>query len=1258
MARILILPTWMGTQLRQREQTVWLDMSALRWGDFTALAVDQPNIQLGPLLPAYQPLLDFLRERGHTPIPFPWDWRDSFLNQAGRLDQQLRQLLDESPQLHILAHGSGSLLLHALQAQQPERLAQCFQHPDNLILLLGDPPLQGRADLIPLLTGTHRLIRLLTQLTGQPASASLLARQFAQYTGLLEQLPDTLLEARTWQARLRQPAPWHDPTLPRTVLQTLHTLRQPLPKALMSHLWLIRGQAPLTPLPPDSEGRLLATRNGDGVSPWLSPEHLPIPPERCMHWLVEQGRLPLETDLLPTLAQILEGSSDLPDMAVPCAERGPEHPVFLPPLHKVPQPSDSELTAAALGFHTRQTREESLPPVTVEVLHGDLRHAPAPVMVGHYRGDGLFSAEKALDKALQGRLRQHHRLDTYPGALNTSRYFHAPESRPPGALVIGLGEVGALTARSLQDTLHTALLDYLLQVASDPAPDLDTDNPLSFQPVEIATLLIGATDESGLSIQDSLRALLRAITDVNALLCKTATGPLYRLQRLFVVELFEDRALEAAHALDELLNQTPFLYAFQLQPSIRTLPGRQYRIRHGSHSRWWQRMQIEADPQGQLHYRMLTRRARVEVRLQQTQRRLVDRFIQTARATLKDDRELGKTLFELLLPTALREQLQSRDALVLLLNREAAHYPWELLQDPQDRQQQPLAIQTRLIRQLQLRHYREHLRHPVQRTALVIGDPITQDFPRLDAAAQEARQVSDQLSQGGFQVTREIRTNASSIIQALHRQPWRVLHLAGHGVFEHTTADGQTVTGIAMSDGLFLTAAEIGQMRQVPELVFINACHLAQLPADMRYPQNKLAASLAEALIGMGVRAVIAAGWAIEDRAAALFSNTFYAALLRGETLGEAIHQARRLTWRRFPQYNTWGAYQCYGTPDYQLVTQPASPAVAMRADAPPPPAPRFFSPHEALIRLQNMEAALYSRPTEPDTLRNRLRLVWQALPPDWRTLPALRLRMARLWLLLDQPDEALALLPEHITAGPVFDQLEIRIIARMIRLSYNAHPDESATDLAKATRHLIHQWKQLETLLSLSDDQRQHTRLLLWLQIADQPAIAPDTLPRQAEKLDRLARKTWQTAATASPESLLLWQSLHLLRYRNSWIRRLQRSQLKTAAQMLEALPAPSEEKSACQSAHLLALPAAWLRGWQAHLLPLLMPESAKLKTEEHLAALRRLLAETPAPPLQRHLLRMLLTLMKTLAQSSSHDAADNSTLIKALDRLIQGLS
>ena len=218
------------------------------------------------------------------------------------------------------------------------------------------------------------------------------------------------------------------------------------------------------------------------------------------------------------------------------------------------------------------------------------------------------------------------------------------------------------------------------------------------------------------------------------------------------------------------------------------------------------------------------------------------------------------------------------------------------------------------------------LRSPAN-TALVIGNPKVDDprFPSLPGAAEEASRVAELLTEpGGYDVTPLLEEAADpmSVLSAVHQKPWRILHLAAHGVFEFDRDDGkEPVSGLVLGEGLFFTAAEADQLRYVPELVFINCCHLGQTRGDSsrHVAFHKLAANLATQFIKIGARAVIAAGWAVDDAAAKTFATTFYRRMLDGELYGDAVLQARSDTYRMHGETNTWGAYQCYGDPSFSL---------------------------------------------------------------------------------------------------------------------------------------------------------------------------------------------------------------------------------------------------------------------------------------------------------------------------------------------------
>jgi hypothetical protein len=137
--------------------------------------------------------------------------------------------------------------------------------------------------------------------------------------------------------------------------------------------------------------------------------------------------------------------------------------------------------------------------------------------------------------------------------------------------------------------------------------------------------------------------------------------------------------------------------------------------------------------------------------------------------------------------------------------------------------------------------------------------------------------------------------------------------------------------GVVLSNDVYLGSREINSMRTVPELVFVNCCYLAkrsssdlltpdQTACANRYASYRpsFASGLADALIKVGVRCVIAAGWAVDDGPARVFAVRFYEALIDGARFIDAVASAREAAARE-PNSNTWGAYQCYGDPDWTL---------------------------------------------------------------------------------------------------------------------------------------------------------------------------------------------------------------------------------------------------------------------------------------------------------------------------------------------------
>lgn len=992
---VYFIPGFMGSTLLSNGSPVWLDMGALSWGDFTYLNMEQTGIKPGGVLEsAFRPLLDAL-EANHKVVTFGWDWRRSVLDAGRRLGEKLEQELDvakaanRKPVLRVLTHSAGGMVMQGMMLEMPGVWKRLQNEADFRCVLLA-MPMQGMYSAVQMLLGEHRLIRLLDMADGQARESDLLAAQFATYPGLLEQLPTAYLEESRWQQPLGER---FDDWPARSLLSAAKRVREQLQTVTLdaARFLYVHGRARLTPDALEADGgewRFRASGEGDGVILWESLKaSLP-------QWYmpVEHGRMASHTDYISALLNLLDdGATRKLDQLPP--QTGNAGSQWLPKISAELFPDESELLAASLGYHTRQTQDEVRPQIEIRVLHGNLENVAYPVVVGHYEGDSILSAEAVLDKRLNGRMSELLRLGMYPGSLGTSEIFLNTLGRKPGgAIVVGLGEVGKLTVGQLTDTFMRAMMNYALEMRGTLDKQVqEQQDETGFIPIRVATLLVGTVGGGSIGLADSIAAMFRAVTKANNALSKTDNGVRLRISLMEIIELFEDRAVEAARMVQDMVLHPEFRNDFSLKTLMKVLPGSRRRVMYQEPAGWWRRLQIEADETG-IKYTALTDKARAELSLQATQRKLVDQFIDKAVSSSSDDPEIGKILFELLLPQAMKEQAPNNEDMVLVLNPAASSYPWELLYNRLDLESQPLAVRSGILRQLTVGQYRGNVINPTERSALVIGDPPTDGrFVRLAAARKEAETVANLLEEGGFSsVVREIGSDAQAILTSLHTADYRVLHLAGHGVYQYQPDEhnAQRYSGMVLGNGIFLTSVEIGQMRKVPELVFINCCHLGNMDlveATVRdavvNDRSKLASSFAQEVIRMGVRAVIAAGWAINDDAAKVFSETCYNALLKGYPFGKAVLMARRETWMQFPNSNTWGAYQCYGDPDYKLLSRkPAATDADKLADS-----WRFVAEVEVVAELQNLiSMADTAQANDFPWLRETLQQLHRAIPAEW----------------------------------------------------------------------------------------------------------------------------------------------------------------------------------------------------------------------------------------------------------------------------------
>ncbi|MFO1322311.1 MAG: CHAT domain-containing protein [Burkholderiales bacterium] len=444
-----------------------------------------------------------------------------------------------------------------------------------------------------------------------------------------------------------------------------------------------------------------------------------------------------------------------------------------------------------------------------------------------------------------------------------------------------------------------------------------------------------------------------------------------------------------------------------------------------------------------LKFVYLGQRARAESFHQQRQPGLVERLMERAISDTSSQGDFSRTLFQILVPHDFKETARQIDRLVLVVDGYTANLPWELMAADDT----PLATRMAMVRQFTTGTFRVRVRPTLERRALVIGNPPTDGFdavfpdtklpalPFLRGAVEEADRVVGTLRENG--ITDGIESaigrepwnlpsesepsgtlpspgpRAIEIINKLYRHNYRIVHIAAHGIHAMRGADGLERTGVVLSDGVLITAAEIEAMEVVPDLVFLNCCHLGTIDAQPnRF--NRLAYSLARRLIEIGVRAVIVAGWAVDDEAARQFAETFYRSWLHDRrTLGDAVFEARTGIHRDFGERcNTWGAFQVYGDPGHVFDPQGEAAGRAFRT-APADWTP--VAPEELVDRLAGLQLDITRSEVESRSAaearsaqQEGVRLLARS-PQDWHDRPDVQFTWARLLADLgaDHFDEA-----------------------------------------------------------------------------------------------------------------------------------------------------------------------------------------------------------------------------------------------------------
>jgi hypothetical protein len=321
----------------------------------------------------------------------------------------------------------------------------------------------------------------------------------------------------------------------------------------------------------------------------------------------------------------------------------------------------------------------------------------------------------------------------------------------------------------------------------------------------------------------------------------------------------------------------------------------------------------------------------------------------------------GLFLTNFLIPEEFRPLIQGGNQLTLVLDAGTACYPWEMAAFRGRHNTCFFGTDLRLSRQFRtLLSAAPGVAPPLNQTlkVLVIADPA-QGLP-LPGARAEGEAVVEVLKQAQrdwgkvFQLQATVRIGPYAERAALRRrldelrgdgavvrsaeacdpfellmlmvdEEYDVVHYSGHGVFD----PGGGRMGWVFDKDCVLTAQEIFRVRQVPRLVFANAC-LSAVTRDDHATQQQHQVGLAQAFFARGIHNYIGTGWAVDDEPAKQLAVRFYRQALGQPiptappaTIGQSLAEARRALLNAGLPSSTWGAYQHYGRATDKLLPLP-----------------------------------------------------------------------------------------------------------------------------------------------------------------------------------------------------------------------------------------------------------------------------------------------------------------------------------------------
>lgn len=943
----LVIPGIMGSHLAlaKPQRRIWLHALRLMFGQFSELDLNKKHTihADGWIDNFYHPLEVELGKLGYEVLRGDFDWRLPIAQSARDLVRRLVPTLNGgSRPWVVVAHSMGGVVGSEVLQQLFDSHRRMFDALKRVVFL--GVPHRGSQSAQNALDGSEDLVRLLSAVDLRNCKDEVV-RVINSFVGLKELVPGC------------------DPS-------RLDKLREHFLRRNGRHpsIVTVLGSAPSTPRAPndppatpgvvDGDERVLHTSSRLRLS-----EGDPFDNEHVVQVRARHGDLPRARKFLLALEQLLDAPEDgaqmlpaeassEPSSLFTWRDGAPGATASLPVLDEEDAFERAIFGSEPEKYSVRAAREEmmlerqrvaskttlasssqsALAPasssldkkVSVRVVHGAIRSVllnarstgssahhdkerlpPQAIVVGAFSRTQPSQLLLDLDESLGGQINVAFRAGQMLATRGEIQAFRSMNSRVT-VVLYGVGREQDWSRDGLGNPLVAALVRAAL--------DVETSRPRRNK-LHLATALpSGLPELDEVSIGSAVAEMLDSVVLANRELERRASA--VRVETLTVYEQYRDTAIAVTRAT--LLHER----SSRIEREPGELVEVTQRLASGEGYHGWRPIRLAAMPEVTSIRVQSRERDAQEVRLAFSPDTGAAAIHADTRAlTVSQREEIQSAVERGAVETGARLLLASVvpdwfDALALrggdielVVDAEAAAVPWEVTACD-GRTKWPS-----FVRRLTVDVAPKSV--CVDAKALVIADSYVGEPSgwALGGARAEGYAVVRLLERAGVQCQSIIGKTPADAVERLSdlvRGGVRILHIAAHGTF--IVHDGR-FGAVQLGSTRTLDRAFWQRLSVVPEVVVLNCCSSGMISPDAQQG----VVSLAEAAIGSGVRAFVAAAWPVGDAAAAAFGETLHRELLDGAPFATAVRLARAAARRIEPQGSTWAAFQCYGDPNFRM---------------------------------------------------------------------------------------------------------------------------------------------------------------------------------------------------------------------------------------------------------------------------------------------------------------------------------------------------